>query len=137
MGQIPPLTTSPRTGLRGRQSADRVRPHPLKFGFGHLTDAARRMDRVDTWNGGSGQGGSGIIPEERKGKLTGQKPPLKMKEVRAIRIRFQLSDQVRELALFNLAIDSKPRGRDLVAVKVGDVAVAGHGRGPRLPMGKL
>ncbi len=46
------------------------------------------------------------------GKLTGQKPALKMKEVRAIRIRLQLAKRVRELALFNLAIDSKLRGCD-------------------------
>jgi len=48
-----------------------------------------------------------------KGKLTGQKPPLKLKEIWAIRIRLQLAKQTRELAL--LAIDSKLRGCDLVA----------------------
>ena len=42
-----------------------------------------------------------------KGKLTGQKPPLKLKEIWSIRIRLQLSKQVRDLALFNLPIDSK------------------------------
>ena len=50
-----------------------------------------------------------------KGKLLGQKPPLKLKEIWAIRIRLQLSRRSRELALFNLAIDSKLRGCDLVA----------------------
>jgi hypothetical protein len=64
----------------------------------------------------------------RKGKLTRQKPLLKMREVRALRIRLQPSGQVRELALFNLAIDSEPRGCNLVAVKVGDAAVAGQVR---------
>ena len=49
-----------------------------------------------------------------KGKLLGQKPPLKLKEIWAIRIRLQLDHQVRELALFNLAIDCKLRGCDLV-----------------------
>jgi hypothetical protein len=48
-----------------------------------------------------------------KGKLLGQKPPLKLKEIWAIRIRLQLARQARELALFNLAIDSKLRGCDL------------------------
>ena len=48
-----------------------------------------------------------------KGKLVGQKMPLKLKEIWAIRIRLQLAHQVRELALFNLAIDSKLRGCDL------------------------
>src|SRR5450631_477471 len=45
-----------------------------------------------------------------KGKLIGQKPPLKLKEIWAIRIRLQLAHRTRELALFNLAIDSKLRG---------------------------
>ena len=44
-----------------------------------------------------------------KSKLLGQKPPLKLKEIWAIRVRLQLSHQTRELALFNLAIDSKLR----------------------------
>ncbi len=57
-----------------------------------------------------------------KGKLIGQKPPLKLKEIWAIRIRLQLTKQTRELALFNLAIDSKLRGCDLVALRVLDVA---------------
>jgi len=47
-------------------------------------------------------------------KLTGQKPALKMKEVMAIRIRLQMAGKIRELALFNLGIDSKLRGCDLV-----------------------
>ena len=49
-----------------------------------------------------------------KGKLTGQKPPLKLKEIWAIHIRLQLDNHTRGLALFNLAIDSKLRGCDLV-----------------------
>lgn len=57
-----------------------------------------------------------------KGKLIGQKPPLKLKEIWAIRIRLQLTRQTRELALFNLAIDSKLRGCDLVALRVLDIA---------------
>jgi hypothetical protein len=56
-----------------------------------------------------------------KGKLMRQKPPLKLKEVWEIRIRLQLSKRLRELALFNLAIDSKLRGCDLVKLKVMDV----------------
>lgn len=57
-----------------------------------------------------------------KGKLMGQKPPLKLKEVWEIRIRLQLGKRLRELALFNLAIDIKLRGCDLVKLKVRDVA---------------
>src|SRR6476659_9316575 len=56
-----------------------------------------------------------------KGKLLGQKPPLKIKEIWAIRIRMQLDHRARELALFNLAIDSKLRGCDLVGLRVHDV----------------
>ena len=56
-----------------------------------------------------------------KGKLLGQKPPLKLKDIWAIRIRLQLSRRGCELALFNLAIDSKLRGCDLVALRVHDV----------------
>ena len=58
-----------------------------------------------------------------KGRLTGQKRPLKPKEVWAIRIRLQLEKRSRDLALFNLAIDSKLRGCDLVRLQVNDVCV--------------
>lgn len=60
------------------------------------------------------------------GKLTGQKPALKMKEVWSIRARLELRRNVRDLALFNLAIDSKLRGCDLVRLRVGDVAAGGE-----------
>jgi integrase len=56
-----------------------------------------------------------------KGKLVGQKAPLKLKDIWAIRIRLQLDERVRELALFNLAVDSKLRGCDLVNLRVRDV----------------
>ncbi len=56
-----------------------------------------------------------------KGKVTGQKPPLKPREVWAIRVRLQIANRVRDLALFNLAIDSKLRGCDLVRLRVEDV----------------
>lgn len=61
-----------------------------------------------------------------KGKLVGQKPPLKLKEVWAIRIRLQIANNIRELALFNLAIDSKLRGCDLVTIQVKDIAHGDH-----------
>ena len=57
-----------------------------------------------------------------KGKLVGQKRPLKPQEIWAIRVRLQLKNNVRDLALFNLALDSKLRGCDLVTLKVSDVA---------------
>ncbi len=57
-----------------------------------------------------------------KGKLVGQKPPLKLKEIWTIRIRLQLAGNIRDLALFNLAIDSKLRSCDLVKIRVKDIA---------------
>jgi integrase len=57
-----------------------------------------------------------------KGRLIGQKAPLKLKEIWAIRIRLQMADKARDLALFNLAIDSKLRGCDLVSLRVCDIA---------------
>jgi len=54
-----------------------------------------------------------------RGIIVGPKPPLKLREVWAIRIRLQISGDVRNLALFNLAIDSKLRACDLVRIKVG------------------
>jgi site-specific recombinase XerC len=61
-----------------------------------------------------------------KGKILGQKPPLTLKEIWAIRIRLQLDRRVRELALFNLAIDSKLRGCDLVGLRVHDIVQGSH-----------
>ncbi len=62
------------------------------------------------------------------GKLTGQKPALKMKVVWAIRTRLELDGSARVMALFNLAIDSKLRGCDLVSLKVEDVPAGGEVR---------
>ena len=60
-----------------------------------------------------------------KGKLVGQKLPLKLEEIWAIRIRLELAEKIRDLALFNLAIDSKLRACDLTSLKVNDVSHAG------------
>lgn len=57
-----------------------------------------------------------------KGKLVGQKAPLKLRDIWAIRIRLQLRHRTRDLALFNFAIDSKLRACDLVKLRVLDVA---------------
>ncbi len=57
-----------------------------------------------------------------KGKLIGQKAPLKLREIWAIRVRLELSQRTRDLALFNLAIDSKLRACDLVKLKVRDIS---------------
>src|ERR1700735_1910443 len=60
-----------------------------------------------------------------KGKLVGQKAPFKLKEIWAIRVRLQIASRCRELALFNLAVDSKLRACDLVQLRVRDVC---HGQ---------
>ena len=60
-----------------------------------------------------------------KGRLLGQKPPLKPREIWSLRIRLQLADKARDLALFNLAIDNKLRGCDLVSLRVRDVYQGG------------
>ncbi|MCW8886573.1 MAG: tyrosine-type recombinase/integrase [Cellvibrionaceae bacterium] len=60
-----------------------------------------------------------------KGKTLGQKRPLKLKEIWGIRIRLELEGNSRELAMFNLAIDSKLRGCDLMSIRVRDIA---HGK---------
>ena len=75
-----------------------------------------------------------LINDERaqepwnKGRLIGQKRPLKLQEIWAIRIRLELREKSRDLALFNLAIDSKLRGCDLLALKVSDVTQGGRVR---------
>ena len=61
-----------------------------------------------------------------KGKLIGQKPPLRPKHVWSIRTRLQMEGRTRDLAMFNLAIDSKLRGCDVVALRVEDVAPSGY-----------
>ena len=61
-----------------------------------------------------------------KGKLIGAKPPLRPKHVWSIRTRLQVEGRTRDLAMFNLAIDSKLRGCDVVALKVEDVAPHGY-----------
>ena len=66
-----------------------------------------------------------IVPWN-KGKLIGQKPPLQLKHVWAIRTTLKLDRRIRDLALFNIAIDSKLRGCDVVSLKVEDVAPHGY-----------
>ena len=65
-------------------------------------------------------------PPWNKGKLVGAKPPLRPSHVWSIRTKLQMQGRTRDLALFNLAIDSKLRGCDVVAVRVDDVAPSGY-----------
>jgi hypothetical protein len=61
-----------------------------------------------------------------KGKIIGAKPPLRPKHVWSIRTKLQVEGRLRDLALFNVAIDSKLRGCDVVALKVDDIAPTGY-----------
>lgn len=61
-----------------------------------------------------------------KGRIVGQKRPLLPKHVWSIRVRLEMADNKRDLALFNMAIDCKLRGCDLVCLKVNDVYAAGR-----------
>ncbi len=79
--------------------------------FEHIDDVEPTKARRVPWN---------------KGRLTGQKPPLKSQEIWSIRVRLDIAGKRRDLALFNLAIDSKLRGCDLVKLKVSDVAQGGR-----------
>ena len=74
-------------------------------------DAIPQASRREPWN---------------KGKLVGAKPPLRPKHVWSIRAKLQIAGRIRDLAMFNLAIDSKLRGCDVVGLKVEDVAPHGH-----------
>jgi len=75
------------------------------------TDTHQTALRPEPWN---------------KGKLIGQKPPLKLQQVWAIRTRLLMSGKTRDLALFNVAIDSKLRGCDVVLLRLCDVAHGTH-----------
>jgi integrase len=70
------------------------------------------------------------VPPQRtawnKGKLIGAKPPLRPKHVWSVRTKLQLEGRTRDLAMFNVAIDSKLRGCDVVALKVEDIAPKGY-----------
>src|SRR5437588_9527681 len=61
-----------------------------------------------------------------KGKLIGAKPPLRPKHVWSIRTKLQVEGRIRDLAMFNLAIDGKLRGCDIVGLKVEDIAPNGY-----------
>src|SRR3954467_14905919 len=85
-----------------------------------------------TGSGGDENGGKPTSSRQRtpwnKGRLIGQKRPLKPKDVWTIRVRLQLEGRQRDLAMFNLAIDSKLRGCDLVRLRVDDVCASGRVR---------
>ena len=61
-----------------------------------------------------------------KGRIIGQKRPLLPRHVWSVRVRLEMASNTRDLALFNMAVDSKLRGCDLVALRVRDVFAAGR-----------
>ena len=106
----------PTTGGRmpRRSSPDRSREGAVGTEETIMLDSnLPSVPRRDPWN---------------KGRLIGQKRPLKPKDVWSIRVRLQVERRARNLALFNLAIDSKLRGCDLVQLQVDDVCVGGRVR---------
>src|SRR5262245_35991653 len=90
-----------------------MRPSAIR---GRSFFSARKVPLLDTNTGRVGK-----TRPWNKGRLLGQRPALKLKEIWAIRIRLQLAHRARDLALFNLAIDSKLRGCDLTPLRVQDV----------------
>jgi hypothetical protein len=100
--------------MRRRPSSDRSREGAVGSEEKIMLDRNQpSVSRRDPWN---------------KGRLIGQKRPLKPKDVWSIRVRLQVERRARNLALFNLAIDSKLRGCDLVRLQVDDVSVGGRVR---------
>jgi integrase len=85
--------------------------HPRRMTMEIQTQTTSSKPRREPWN---------------KGKLIGQKPPLRPKHVWSIRTRLQMDGRTRDLAMFNLAIDSKLRGCDVVVLRVEDVAPSGY-----------
>lgn len=69
-----------------------------------------------------------------KGKLVGQKAPLRLRDIWAIRVRLEIANKDRDLALFNLAIDSKLRACDLTKLRVRDIAHGDHVSTPAIVM---
>ena len=57
-----------------------------------------------------------------KGKLVGQNAPLRLRDIWSIRVRLKIAEKTRDLALFNLTIDSKLRACDLTKLRVRDIA---------------
>lgn len=110
-GRFPPRNTwACRLGVeRTRYGPSRVERGGREFNHVHYA-LARHSQRV-AWN---------------KGRIVGQKRPLQPKHVWSIRVRLEMADNPRDLALFNMAIDSKLRGCDLVHLRVRDVFAAGQ-----------
>jgi hypothetical protein len=123
MARLRPLT-SPQ--LRSTESPVSLSAEILGGPLSPLLHSLARVERC----GCGGWHGRRTMPNRNRGHIVGQKPPLKPREVWSIRTRLQVSGAERDLALFNLAIDSKLRGSklrgcDLVTITVSDIALSG------------
>jgi hypothetical protein len=99
--------------MHGRLFPDRSREGVVGSEETIMPDRNSPSPQRDPWN---------------KGRLIGQKRPLKPRAVWSIRVRLQLEHRARDLAMFNLAIDSKLRGCDLVQLQIDDVSASGRVR---------
>ncbi len=97
--------------LLGRLAATALASHPCPPSRGGLAMNIIATCSRQPWN---------------KGKLVGQKPPLRLRDIWAIRVRLQIAERTRDLALFDLAIDSKLRACDLTKLRARDVADGEH-----------
>ncbi len=114
---------SRRDWYRHRRLRVGSRLTPVGVGSESLPVAAGVCWLPLNWTGvhyGSQCNGSAARAVEQ-GKDLGQKAPLRLKEIWALRVRLQMENRVREVALFNLGLDSKLRGCDLVSLRVRDV----------------
>jgi len=112
-------TASPLACQRAADRHRRIRP---SNGALLCIDQAHRLWSLNSIGDHHGNRSQRHSPEPwNKGKIVGQRAPFKLKDIWALRVRLQMENRVRELALFNLGIDSKLRGCDLVALKVRDV----------------
>ena len=103
-------------------------PHLDSTDFSQRASARKSKGQVPS-NPKGACNGRGCNPAEspwNKGKLIGQKAPFKLREIWAIRVRLQIYSRTRELALFDLGIDSKLRACDLVKFKVRDISHGGR-----------
>ena len=119
-------------GMAHKGRARQVGLPGTNVGRGAETRRSDRVSRCQSAGAAEGVVGSmeAIMQNApwNKGRLTGQKRPLRPKDVWAIRVRLQLKRRARDLALFNLAIDSKLRGCNLVRLQVDDVCAGGRVR---------
>ena len=108
------------------KTAQRAHPCGLSTLETYHDKQCKRQDKQCKRQDTNTPGKAARRPPWNKSKLVGPKPPLRPSHVWSIRTKLQLEGKTRDLALFNLAIDSKLRGCDVVAIRVDDVAPSGY-----------